>query len=37
MHFYHNLVFIYKGLNDEGGYLAGKSPTHEKRIEANTA
>ena len=22
MHFYHNLIFIYKGLNDEGGYLA---------------
>ena len=24
MHFYHNLIFIYKGLNDEGGYLAGR-------------
>lgn len=27
MHFYHNLVFVQKGLNDEGGFLARRETT----------
>ena len=27
MHFYHNLVFVYKGLNNEGSPMLGKAPS----------